>query len=64
VNLQDFVGDPKVFDAACKTTHRLLPPPARWALREKGVRRILEKARDLYVSTHERADSDGAGGTA
>jgi hypothetical protein len=59
VNLQDFVSDPRVFDAACKTIYRMLPPPARWALREKGVRRILMKARDLYVST-EKADLGSA----
>ena len=50
VDLQEFVSNPKVFDASCKMVYLLLPPPVRWALKEKGVRRILGAARDLYLA--------------
>jgi hypothetical protein len=55
ISLQEFASNPRVFDAACKTVHRMLPPPARWVVREKGVRRVLERVRDSYVRV-ERQD--------
>lgn len=48
-SLQDLASHPEAFDRACRSIYKSIPVPLRWFVGKNRVRRVVGRARDLYL---------------